>query len=407
MAGRLEGRVALITGASRGLGASMAVALAKEGAHVIATARTEGGLTELDDQIKAVGGSATLVPLDIKDYAGIDRLGAAIYERWKKLDILVGNAGILGKLTPMAHVEPKGWDDVMAVNVTANYRLIRSLDVLLRQSDAGRAVFMTSGLAHKCWAYWGPYSISKAALEAMVKTYAAENATTAIRANCFSPGATRTRMRAQAMRQVLDGLQHVHVLGVEHLGCTQGLGFGQTLRTHIQGNDARAHGGGQLGGGQSHGSLPKHHQGLVARQFQALEGAPGRTRATGNGGPRGKRKLVSQGHQRSCRHLDVIGMTAVAGDAIDFSHTFDAQLHPARGAVRAAAASTVMMNHGALPQPGLFGIDVAAHCHHHPAGLMTRDFGFRVAQAQGALRLAGRWSIKLQVTAAHARGFHL
>lgn len=199
MAGRLEGRIALVTGASRGLGASAAVALAKQGAHIIATARTEGGLTELDDQIKAVGGSATLVPLDIKDYAGIDRLGAAIFERWKKLDILVGNAGILGKLTPMAHVEPKVWDDVMAVNVTANYRLIRSLDPLLRQSDAGRAIFVSSGLAHKCWAYWGPYSISKAALEAMVKTYAAEISTTPVRANCFSPGATRTNMRATAM----------------------------------------------------------------------------------------------------------------------------------------------------------------------------------------------------------------
>ena len=175
------------------------MALAKQGAHIIATARTEGGLTELDDAIKAVGGSATLVPVDIKDFPAIDRLGAAIYERWKKLDILVGNAGVLGKITPVAHVDPRVWDEVMAVNVTANYRLIRSMDPLLRQSDAGRAVFMTSGLAHKCWAYWGPYSISKAALEAMVKTYAAENATTSVRANCFSPGATRTNMRATAM----------------------------------------------------------------------------------------------------------------------------------------------------------------------------------------------------------------
>jgi NAD(P)-dependent dehydrogenase (short-subunit alcohol dehydrogenase family) len=199
MAGRLDGRVALVTGASRGLGASAAVALAKEGAHIIATARTEGGLAELDDQIKAAGGSATLVPLDIRDYDAIDRLGAAIFERWKKLDILLGNAGVLGKLTPMPHVDQKMWDEVMGVNVTANYRLIRSMDVLLRQSDAGRAVFVTSGLAHKCWAYWGPYSISKAALEAMVKTYAAETATTNVRANCFSPGATRTGMRAKAM----------------------------------------------------------------------------------------------------------------------------------------------------------------------------------------------------------------
>jgi NAD(P)-dependent dehydrogenase (short-subunit alcohol dehydrogenase family) len=199
MTGRLDGRVALVTGASRGLGASAAVALAREGAHIIATARTEGGLTELDDAIKAVGGSATLVPLDIRDFDAIDRLGAAIFERWKRLDILVGNAGVLGKLTPVAHVDQKMWDEVMGVNVTANYRLIRSMDVLLRQSDAGRAVFVTSGLAQKCWAYWGPYSISKAALEAMVKTYAAEIATTTMRANCFSPGATRTDMRARAM----------------------------------------------------------------------------------------------------------------------------------------------------------------------------------------------------------------
>ena len=188
-----------MTGASRGLGRSAAIALAKEGAHIIAMARTEGGLTELDDEIKAVGGSATLVPVDIKDFPAIDRLGAAIFERWKKLDILIGNAGVLGKLTPVSHVDQKVWDEVMAVNVTANYRLIRSMDPLLRQSDAGRAVFVTSGLAHKCWAYWGPYSISKAALEAMVKTDAAEIGTTHVRANCFSPGATRTDMRAKAM----------------------------------------------------------------------------------------------------------------------------------------------------------------------------------------------------------------
>jgi NAD(P)-dependent dehydrogenase (short-subunit alcohol dehydrogenase family) len=196
---RLQGRVALVTGASRGLGASIAMALAREGAHVIATARTEGGLTELDDAIKSAGGSATLVPVDIRDFDALDRLGAAVFERWKKLDILIGNAGVLGKLTPVAHAEPKMWDEVMAVNVTANYRLIRSLDVLLRQSDSGRAVFVTSGLARRCWAYWGPYSVSKAALEAMVKTYAAEIATTPLRVNCFSPGATRTRMRATAM----------------------------------------------------------------------------------------------------------------------------------------------------------------------------------------------------------------
>jgi NAD(P)-dependent dehydrogenase (short-subunit alcohol dehydrogenase family) len=195
----LENRVAVVTGASRGLGRAIALALAREGAHIIATARTQGALEELDDEIKGVGGSATLVPSDIKDFAAIDRLGAAIFERWKKLDILIGNAGILGKLSPLGHVEPKIFEDVMAVNVTANWRLIRSLDPLLRTSDAGRAVFVTSGIAQKCSPYWGPYSISKAALEAMVKTYAAECETTKIRANCFSPGPTRTRMRAQAM----------------------------------------------------------------------------------------------------------------------------------------------------------------------------------------------------------------
>jgi len=199
MAQQLAGKLAVITGASRGLGRSAALALAKEGAHIIAMARTEGGLTELDDEIKSAGGTATLVPADMKDFDAIDRLGAAIFERWKKLDILIANAGILGKLTPLAHVEQKVWDDVMAINVTANYRLIRSLDPLLRAAGNGRAIFVTSGLAQKCTAYWGPYSISKAALEAMVKTYAAEVATSNLRVNCFSPGATRTRMRATAM----------------------------------------------------------------------------------------------------------------------------------------------------------------------------------------------------------------
>lgn len=195
----LAGRIAVVTGASRGLGRAAALALAGEGAHVMALARTQGGLEELDDEIRKAGGQATLVPADLKDFAAIDRLGAAIFERWKKLDILVGNAGILGKLTPLAHVEPKLWDEVMAVNLTANWRLIRSLDPLLRASGAGRAVFVSSVAAQKCLAYWGPYSVSKAALEAMVRTYAAEISTTTVRANCFNPGATRTRMRAQAM----------------------------------------------------------------------------------------------------------------------------------------------------------------------------------------------------------------
>ena len=195
----LEGKVALITGASRGLGYAMAIHLARHGAHIIATARTKGGLEELDDAIKAQGSSATLVPMDVTDYPAIDRLGAVIFERWKRLDILIGNAGTLGKITPVPHIDPKVWDDALAINLTSNYRLIRSMDPLLRASEHGRAIFVTSGLAQKCFPYWGPYSVGKAALEALMKTYAAEMATTTVRVNCFSPGATRTKMRATAM----------------------------------------------------------------------------------------------------------------------------------------------------------------------------------------------------------------
>ncbi|HXK53484.1 MAG TPA: SDR family NAD(P)-dependent oxidoreductase [Hyphomicrobiales bacterium] len=199
MSPMLKDKVALVTGASRGIGRSVARALAREGAHVIAVARTVGGLEELDDEIKTAGGSATLVPLDLTDYAGIDRLGGAIYERWKRLDILVANAGILGAISPLGHVEPKTWDDTMAVNVTANWRLIRALDPLLRQAPAGRAIFVTSGAARNLRAYWGPYSVSKAALEALVGTYANEIAKTDVRANLINPGPTRTAMRAKAM----------------------------------------------------------------------------------------------------------------------------------------------------------------------------------------------------------------
>jgi NAD(P)-dependent dehydrogenase (short-subunit alcohol dehydrogenase family) len=195
----LSGKVALVTGASRGLGRATALHLARAGAHVIAVARTQGGLEELDDEIKKIGGTATLVPMDLADFDAIDRLGASIFARWKKLDVLIGNAGLLGKITPVAHIEPHDWKKVMDVNVTANYRLLRSMDVLLRQSDAGRVVFVTSGQTHKPNAYWGMYAVSKAALEVMVKTYAKEVETTALRINCFSPGATRTKMRATAM----------------------------------------------------------------------------------------------------------------------------------------------------------------------------------------------------------------
>jgi len=195
----LDGSIALVTGASRGIGYAVAKALASRGAHVVAVARTVGGLEELDDEIKSLGGSATLVPADLKDFAAIDRLGGAIFERWKRLDVLVGNAGVLGRLTPLGHLDPRVWDEVMAVNVTANWRLIRALDPLLRQSRAGRAVFVTSGAATNIHAYWGPYAVSKAALEALVKTYAAETAGTALRVNLVSPGPICTRMRAQAM----------------------------------------------------------------------------------------------------------------------------------------------------------------------------------------------------------------
>lgn len=195
---RLESKVAVVTGASRGLGFAVAKAIAREGAHVVALARTVGGLEELDDAIRTEGGSATLVPADLRDFAAIDRLGAAIFERWRRLDVLVGNAGVLGQLSPLGHVDPEVWDEVMAVNVTANWRLIRSLDPLLRQAEAGRAVFVTSGVTTSIPAYWGPYTVSKAALEALVKTYAAETAKTAVRANLVNPGPVRTRMRAKA-----------------------------------------------------------------------------------------------------------------------------------------------------------------------------------------------------------------
>ena len=190
----LADRIALVTGASRGIGYATALALAKAGARIVAVARTVGGLEELDDAIKALGGSATLVPLDLKDLAGIDRLGVALQERFGRLDILVGNAGMLGPLSPLDHVEPKYFGDAMDVNVKANWQFIRTMDALLKRAAAGRAVFVTSSVAYKGRAYWGPYAASKAALDALVRTYAAECANSNVRANLFSPGPTRTRM---------------------------------------------------------------------------------------------------------------------------------------------------------------------------------------------------------------------
>jgi NAD(P)-dependent dehydrogenase (short-subunit alcohol dehydrogenase family) len=195
----LADRLAVVTGASRGIGRAAALALAEAGAHVIAVARTQGALEELDDAIREKGGSATLVPLDLKDMDALDRLGAAIYERWGKLDVFIGNGAILGPITPIGHVPPAAWDDVMAINVTANWRLIRSLDPLLRKSDAGRAILVSSGASWNCRAYWGPYSVSKAAIDALGRTYAHETASTPIKVMMVNPGPLRTRMRAAAM----------------------------------------------------------------------------------------------------------------------------------------------------------------------------------------------------------------
>jgi NAD(P)-dependent dehydrogenase (short-subunit alcohol dehydrogenase family) len=195
----LSGKVVLVTGASRGIGYAAGLEAARRGAHVIAVARTVGGLEDLDDAIQALGGSATLVPLDLRDGDAIDRLGAALFERWGRLDGLVANAGQLGVLSPLPHIKPDDFDKVIAVNVTANYRLLRSLDLLLRQSEAGRAVFVSSGAARSPKPFWGLYAASKAALDAMIKSYAGEVAQTRVRANVFYPGVVRTAMRAKAM----------------------------------------------------------------------------------------------------------------------------------------------------------------------------------------------------------------
>jgi NAD(P)-dependent dehydrogenase (short-subunit alcohol dehydrogenase family) len=195
----LTGRIALVTGASRGIGYQLAKQMAAAGAHVIAVARTVGGLEELDDEIKSAGGSATLVPLDLTDMQGIDRLGGSIHQRWGKLDILVANAGVLGVIAPVGHIEAKVFDKVMAVNVTGTWRLIRSVDPLLRLSDAGRAIVLSSGAAHSARAFWGAYAASKAAVEALARSWADETKNTPLRVNIVDPGATRTAMRALAM----------------------------------------------------------------------------------------------------------------------------------------------------------------------------------------------------------------
>ncbi len=196
--GRLQGRISVITGASRGLGAAIAKRFAGEGAHVVLVARTVGGLEEGDDAIRAAGGAATLVPLDLTEFDRIDEMGAALARRFGRIDVLVGNAGILGTLSPMGHIDTQVWDRVIAVNLTANWRLIRSFDPLLRASDSGRAIFVTSGAADGAHPYWGAYAVSKAALEAMVKTWAGEVTKTPVKVNLVDPGALRTSMRAEA-----------------------------------------------------------------------------------------------------------------------------------------------------------------------------------------------------------------
>lgn len=195
----LDGQIALVTGASRGIGRAIALGLAQAGAHVIACARTQGALEALDDDIRAARGeSATLVPLDLADGEGIDRLGGAIHERFGRLDILVSAAGLLGGTTPVAHLDPKIWDQVVAANLTANYRLIRSMDPLLRRSDAATAIFLTSGAATSPRAFWGVYAATKAGLNALAAVYADEVEHTQVRVAVVNPGPMRTRMRAQA-----------------------------------------------------------------------------------------------------------------------------------------------------------------------------------------------------------------
>jgi NAD(P)-dependent dehydrogenase (short-subunit alcohol dehydrogenase family) len=195
---RLTDRIALITGASSGIGRAVALAFAGEGAHVLLLARNLKALEEVDDKIRKSGGKATLIPLDLADGKAIDALGPSVYERFGRLDVLVGNAAILGRLSPLTHVPAEHWERTFAVNVTANWRLIRTLDPLLRRSESGRVIFVTSGVARSARAYWAPYSVSKAALEALARTYANETSDSAIKVNLIDPGATATRMRAEA-----------------------------------------------------------------------------------------------------------------------------------------------------------------------------------------------------------------
>jgi NAD(P)-dependent dehydrogenase (short-subunit alcohol dehydrogenase family) len=194
----LAGRVALITGASRGIGAAVAQRYAAEGAHVILIARTVGGLEEVDDAVRAAGGSATLLPLDLADGALIDQIGPSLHQRFGRLDIFVGNAASLGPLSPMGHIDAKDWDRIIAVNLTANWRLVRTLDPLLRNAEAGRAIFVTCAVTTAIFPYWGAYAASKAGLETLARTYAGEVMKTNLRVNLLDPGIVRSKLRTAA-----------------------------------------------------------------------------------------------------------------------------------------------------------------------------------------------------------------
>lgn len=194
----LSGRIALVTGASRGIGAAVAKALAGAGAHVILLARTQGALEEVDDAIRSAGGKATLIPMNLAKLEEVDKLGPSIFERFGRLDIFVGNAAILGPLSPAHQVSPKDWETIFTINVMANIRLVRTLDPLLRASDAGRVIFTTSGLGEKAQAYWGPYCATKAALNLFAQSYAEETRQTNLRINLVSPGPVDTAMLNKA-----------------------------------------------------------------------------------------------------------------------------------------------------------------------------------------------------------------
>lgn len=194
----LQGKVALITGASRGIGAAVAEAYAKAGAHVVLLARGQRNLEKIDDRIKAIGGTATLVPFDLTQIDELEALGPLIDQKFGKLDILVANAGILGKLTPVSHSPIKDWKDAFTTNVLANVQLIRTLDPLLKNSPAGRAIFIGSGLGIDAVPYYGSYGMSKAAVIHMARTYAAESANSNLRVNIVIPGAVDTAMLSTA-----------------------------------------------------------------------------------------------------------------------------------------------------------------------------------------------------------------